>query len=125
MCLNLLVLLMSILTTGAAGECTTITVWGSLGRKRSRGIQLGFATFHLLHNMAFLLWILYYCDHLDLEALVTWYLPLEDGLVWLRPGLHQQVHLDLLDLYTSYSSVVISAGLVSYACMMYQIFYFY
>ena len=71
------------------------------------------------------LWILYYCDHLDLEALVTWYLPLEDGLVWLRPGLHQQVHLDLLDLYTSYSSVVISAGLVSYACMMYQIFYFY
>ena len=115
---------MSIIT--CEGECTIISVWGHLGRRRSRGIQLGFATFFLLFHSSFLLWIIYYCDHLALENLLVWSLPLEEygGLVWVRPGppLHQ---LGQLDFYTSFSSIVLSAGLASYACIMYQIFYFY
>ena len=101
-------------------------MWGRLSRKRSRGIQLGFATSLFLLQGSLLLWIIYYCDHLDLEDLVVWSLPLEEyrGLVWVRPGssLHQ---LDQLDFYTSFSSIIFSVGVVSYACIMYQIFYFY
>ena len=44
------------LASGIANEFTTVSVWGSLGRERSRGLQLGIATYHLLLNSGYLSW---------------------------------------------------------------------
>ena len=37
-------------------ECTTVSVWGKLGREGSKGIQLALATYHLLLNCSYLSW---------------------------------------------------------------------
>ena len=44
------------LALGIANEFTTVSVWGSLGRERSKGLQLGIATYHLLLNCSYLSW---------------------------------------------------------------------
>ena len=41
---------------GLMGECTTVTVWGRLGREGSKGLQLAVATYHLLLNCSYLGW---------------------------------------------------------------------
>ena len=41
---------------GLLNECTTVTVWGKLGREGSKGIQLSVATYHLLWNCSYLSW---------------------------------------------------------------------
>ena len=41
---------------GLLNECTTVTVWGRLGREGSKGIQLAVATYHLLINCSYLSW---------------------------------------------------------------------
>ena len=37
-------------------ECSTVTVWGNLGREGSRGLQLGMATYHVLLNCSYITW---------------------------------------------------------------------
>ena len=37
-------------------ECTTVSVWGRLGKEGSKGLQLGMATYHLLWNCSYLSW---------------------------------------------------------------------
>ena len=44
------------LALGIANEFTTVSVWGSLGREGSKGLQLGIATYHLLLNCGYLSW---------------------------------------------------------------------
>ena len=41
---------------GLLNECTTVSVWGRLGREGSKGIQLAVATYHLLINCSYLSW---------------------------------------------------------------------
>ena len=44
------------LSLGLLNECTTVTVWGKLGREGSKGLQLAVATYHLLVNGSYLSW---------------------------------------------------------------------
>ena len=37
-------------------ECTTVSVWGRLGREGSKGLQLSLATYHFLLNCSYLSW---------------------------------------------------------------------
>ena len=41
---------------GLMSECTTVTVWGRLGKEGSKGLQLAMATYHLLMNCSYLSW---------------------------------------------------------------------
>ena len=41
---------------GLLNECTTVSVWGKLGREGSKGLQLALATYHLLLNCSYLSW---------------------------------------------------------------------
>ena len=41
---------------GLLSECTTVAVWGTLGREGSKGLQLGMATYHFLWNCSYLGW---------------------------------------------------------------------
>ena len=44
------------LCLGLLNECTTLTVWGRLGREGSKGLQLAVATYHFLLNCSYLGW---------------------------------------------------------------------
>ena len=41
---------------GLLNECTTVSVWGNLGREGSRRLQIGIASYHLLLNCSYLSW---------------------------------------------------------------------
>ena len=41
---------------GLLNECTTVSVWGNLGREGSRSLQIGIASYHLLLNCSYLSW---------------------------------------------------------------------
>ena len=58
---------------GLLNECTTVSVWGSLGREGSRGLQLGIASYHLLLNCSYLSWQLAEADKMEKATTVNPY----------------------------------------------------
>ena len=40
-------------------ELTTISIWGGLGRQGSRGLQLGMASYYLVANGHYVIWLYY------------------------------------------------------------------
>ena len=44
------------LSLGLLNECTTVTVWGKLGREGSKGLLLASTTYHFLLNCSYLSW---------------------------------------------------------------------
>ena len=53
---------------GVIYELTTISIWGGLGRKGSRGLQMGMATYYLLVNGQYIIW-LYFNFYRSVELL--------------------------------------------------------
>ena len=53
---------------GVIYELTTISIWGGLGRKGSRGLQMGMATYYLLINGQYIIW-LYFNFYRSVELL--------------------------------------------------------
>ena len=44
---------------GVIYELTTISIWGGLGRQGSRGLQLGMASYYLVANGHYVIWLYY------------------------------------------------------------------
>ena len=53
---------------GVIYELTTISIWGGLGRQGSRGLQMGMASYYLVANGHFVIW-LYYNFYRSVEIL--------------------------------------------------------
>ena len=51
-------------------ELTTISIWGGLGRQGSRGLQLGMASYYLVANGHYVIW-LYYNFYRSVEILYS------------------------------------------------------
>ena len=84
------------------GEGISISMWGNLGRLRSRGPQMALATYHLLMNTTFLVLA-----------------------VWETGGLGNLSDWSLSDLGDSFShqcNLIILSGLVSYFLSLYLVF---
>ena len=55
---------------GVIFELTTISIWGGLGRQGSRGLQMGMATYYLLVNGQYIIW-LYFNFYRSVELLYS------------------------------------------------------
>ena len=84
---------------GLLNECTTLAVWGSLGREGSKGLQLGVATYHLLINCSYLSWQMAAATGIEQATGVNPYT---------RP-------------FISVSNVVLACGPISYLLAVYQL----
>ena len=84
---------------GLLNECTTLAVWGSLGREGSKGLQLGVATYHLLINCSYLSWQMAAATAIEQATGVNPYT---------RP-------------FISVSNVVLACGPISYLLAVYQL----
>ena len=47
------------LCRGLLYELTTISIWGGLGRQGSRGLQMGMASYYLVANGHYVIWLYY------------------------------------------------------------------
>ena len=55
---------------GVIYELTTISIWGGLGRQGSRGLQMGMASYYLVANGHYVIW-LYYNFYRSVESLFS------------------------------------------------------
>ena len=85
---------------GLMGECTTVTVWGRLGREGSKGLQLAMATYHLLWNLSYLSWQVETATSIEQTIGVN---PYEEPFLVLYP-------------------VILTCGPISYLLAVYQFF---
>ena len=85
---------------GLMGECTTVTVWGRLGREGSKGLQLAMATYHLLWSLSYLSWQVETATSIEQTIGVN---PYEEPFLVLYP-------------------VILTCGPISYLLAVYQFF---
>ena len=90
---------------GLLYELTTISIWGGLGRRGSRGLQLGVAVYNLVVNTNYVTW-LYFDYHSRLQAG-------EEFTLW--------QNLLLGDAFPVYCIVINASGIVAYILALLQI----
>ena len=90
---------------GLIYELTTISVWGNLGRRGSRGLQLGLAVYNLVVNTNYVTW-LYFDYYNRLQAG-------EEFTLW--------QNLLLGDAFPVYCIIINASGFVAYTLALLQI----
>jgi hypothetical protein len=90
---------------GIMGECTTINVWGDLGKEGSRVIQLGFATVYLCHNITYITWIQFE-NYKQIQV----------------NGFNMWQTLDMEIIFSEFCFFIMFCGVVSYLLSVCQLF---
>ena len=90
---------------GVIYELTTISIWGGLGRKGSRGLQMGMATYYLLVNGQYIIWLYF-----------NFYSRLQAG-----EGITLWQNLLLGEAFPMYCRVILASGIVGYILALFQI----
>ena len=107
---------------GVIYELTTISIWGGLGSQGSRSLQLGVATYYLVANGNYVIW-LYYNFYRSVELLYSStnyniYSRLQAGeefILW--------QNLLLGDAFPMYCLAIMAAGVVGYVLALFHIFF--
>ena len=106
---------------GVIYELTTISIWGGLGRKGSRGLQMGMATYYLLVNGQYIIWLYFNfyrsVEHLYSSTNYNIYSRLQAGeefTLW--------QNLLLGEAFPMYCAGIMAAGIVGYILALFQIF---
>ena len=107
---------------GVIYELTTVNIWGGLGRQGNRGLQMGMASYYLVANGHYVIWLyynfyrseewLYYCS--------TKY----DICSRLQAGEEFTLWQNLLlgDAFPMYCIAIMASGMVGYILALFQIF---
>ena len=106
---------------GVIYELTTISIWGGLGRKGSRGLQMGMATYYLLVNGQYIIW-LYFNFYRSVELL---YFSTNYNIYSrLQAGEEFTLWQNLLlgEAFPMYCAAIMAAGIVGYILALFQIF---
>ena len=94
------------LCRGLLYELTTISVWGGLGRRGSRGLQLALAVYNLVVNTNYVTW-LYFDFYSRLQAG-------EEFTLW--------QNIQLGEAFPVYCITITACGIVAYILAIFQIF---
>ena len=90
---------------GLIFELTTLSIWGGLGRRGSRGLQLGVAVYYLLAN-----------GHYVISLYYNFYSRLQAG-----EGLTLWQNLLLGEAFPVYCIVILACGIASFILALFQI----
>ena len=107
---------------GLIYELTTISIWGGLGRKGSGRLQQGVATYYLVANGNYVIW-LYYNFYRSVEFL--YYCSTKYNICSrLQAGEEFTLWQNLLlgDAFPMYCVAIMASGMVGYILAIFQIF---
>ena len=90
---------------GLICELTTISIWGGLGRRGSRGLQLGVLAYYLVANGNYVIWLYF-----------NFYSRLQAG-----EGITLWQNLLLGEAFPMYCRVILASGIVGYILALFQI----
>ena len=106
---------------GVIYELTTISIWGGLGRQGSRGLQMGMASYFLVANGHYVIWLYYNfyrsVEHIFNSTNHNIYSRLQAGeefVLW--------QNLLLGDAFPMYCLAIMAAGIIGYILALFQIF---
>ena len=106
---------------GVIYELTTISIWGGLGRQGSRGLQMGMASYYLVANGHYVIW-LYYNFYRSVEHI--FYSTNHNIYSRLQAGEEFTLWQNLLlgEAFPMYCAAIMAAGIVGYILALFQIF---
>ena len=107
---------------GVIYELTTISIWGGLGSQGSRSLQLGVATYYLVANGNYVIWLYY-----NFYRSVEWFYYCStkyDIRSRLQAGEEFTLWQNLLlgDAFPMYCIAIMASGMVGYILALFQIF---